>query len=250
MRDTNLAYYDFKWQTMVLLPEWEYRIVLATKRVLLGRERYERLANVARVPWVLPALLHEMECGCDFGRQILNGEPWNQVTTKTPKGLGPWTSWEGAALSRLSQARYRGLRDSVAPILQALEYWNGLGYANRGMDSPYLWSGTSHGVDGKFVESGGVVRFEPSLRSMQVGAAAILLRLNQLAEWAPDTTMPACAVPFDHLARNPLALLLQKFLNSVGERLAEDGIAGPKTSDAVRRLIGSYLSGDPRQEEI
>ena len=35
-----------------------------------------------------------------------NGNPWNQVTTDVPKGLGPWKSFEEAAIDAL---KYDGL---------------------------------------------------------------------------------------------------------------------------------------------
>jgi lysozyme family protein len=118
-------------------------------------------------------LVHLMECHCDFRRQILNGEKWNHVTTLTPVGLGPWESWKCSTIAAMNHTTIPiPLTWTTARILDRLERWNGLGYRQRGIASPYLWSGSNHGVGvGKFISDG---KYDRHAVSAQVGAALVL----------------------------------------------------------------------------
>lgn len=60
--------------------------------------------------------------------------------------------------------------------------------------------------------------------------------------------MRAPLVKYSTKEKTKAAEELQTALNLVpGIYLKVDGIAGPKTSDAVRKITGYYLQGDPRQ---
>lgn len=214
------------------------------------------------IPWVFVALLHYREAGCNPECQILNGESWDKRTNFAPEGKGPWKSWAHSAVYALRQ---RGLhkkkRWGIAQILRRLEDWNGHGYAERGLNSPYLWSGTNHGEGvGKFVEDG---EYDPEVKDGQVGAALLLQQIIFAGRWTPVARL--ATKPTDLLIEfDPdgecicLAVCeLQKGLNAVlstdscesllgPELLAVDGWAGKKTSGACRRVVGSYLVGDGR----
>jgi hypothetical protein len=52
-----------------------------------------------------------------------------------------------------------------------LEKYNGLGYANKGIPSPYLWAGTDQYIKGKYVQDG---KFNANYVDQQLGCAGIL----------------------------------------------------------------------------
>ena len=56
----------------------------------------------------------------------------------------------------------------MGAALDRLERYNGLGYRNRGLPSPYLWSLSGHYERGKFVADG---KFDSEAESKQCGGA-------------------------------------------------------------------------------
>ena len=163
------GYYPNLFKTMLVLPGWEVQVDQATRLIAMNANRYSGFVDMTgkAVPWEYVGVLHYLEAGCRFERQILNGQRWDQRTTIAPIGKGPWESWGGSTRSALAHRRIRGLAD--------LEAWNGWGYAKRGVDSPYLWSGSDKGVgSGKYVADG---KYDPTAVSKQIGAAVLLHRL-------------------------------------------------------------------------
>jgi lysozyme family protein len=76
------------------------------------------------------------------------------VSTHVPAGRGPFTSWEDAAFDALAMCPPFASRNkdwSPGGALTMLERYNGLGYAAKGVPSPYIWSGTDQYVSGKYV---------------------------------------------------------------------------------------------------
>jgi lysozyme family protein len=63
---------------------------------------------------------------------------------------------------------------TIISVLQHLERYNGLGYRNKGIYSPYLWSFTNHYIEGKYIADG---VWSATAVSKQVGCAAILKEL-------------------------------------------------------------------------
>lgn len=173
-RSSNIDYYASLYRTCSILPEWEDRVDKQASQIAANKARYATSVVGTSIPWVFPALIHILESGGRFDCQILNGQKWNKVTTIEPIGKGPWTSWLES--TRYALRAYTSHQSwSPAFILQQLEKHNGWGYRYRGVHSPYLWSGTNHGVGvGKYVSDG---TYSPSAVSKQVGAAALFLKL-------------------------------------------------------------------------
>lgn len=141
--------------------------------VASGKPRYQWVEDKTGAPWYFTGLIHLMECGCLFTNQILNGQPINVTTTMQPKGLGPWKTWEDSAFDALKFFNLKG-QSFWTPwkVLYELEKWNGWGYRKHGVHSPYLWSGSNHGVGvGKYVKDG---KYDPKAVSKQIGAAVVL----------------------------------------------------------------------------
>jgi len=185
IRDGSLDYYKRLYETVEIIPAKLDQVRRETDRILLGRKKYEVVQARTGVPWAFPACIHELECDCNFQRQILNGEKIDRVTRLVPKGLGPWRDWESSAVDALQKKRaddptWKPLDElsdwTVQQCLLQWERWNGGGYRRRGLNSPYLWAGCNHGVGVGYYTSDG--QYSPTAESKQIGAGVLLWYLK------------------------------------------------------------------------
>lgn len=139
-----------------------------------AKPRYLDVSRATGVPWAVIAVIHERECSQDWHGSLAQGDPWNRVSIHVPAGRGPFISWESAAVDALVHcAPYAASNTdwSIGGALVLLEEYNGLGYAARGIASPYLWSGTDQYHGGKYVRDG---VFDPNAYDQQLGCAGLL----------------------------------------------------------------------------
>lgn len=149
-------------------------------RLYKAKARYQAVERETGVPWLAIAVIHERESSQDWRGSLAQGDPWNRVSVHVPAGRGPFASWEAAAIDALVKcppylARHRDW--SIAAALTALETYNGIGYAARGLPSPYLWSGTNQYRAGKYVRDG---VYDPGKVDPQLGCAALMVALMEL----------------------------------------------------------------------
>lgn len=155
-------------------------VAAAAKRLVAAKPRYQAVEAKTGVPWFVIAVIHERESSQNFGRSLAQGDPWNEVSTHVPKGRGPFASWEAAAIDALVNCGPYAARNrdwSIGGTLALLERYNGLGYANRGLPSPYIWSGTDQYVKGKYVADG---QFDPNVVDKQLGCAGLIIAMQKL----------------------------------------------------------------------
>lgn len=247
------AEYADLWRTAEIRPEWAARINQAAARVLANRGRYEAAAASASgaIPWVIPACAHMLECGGDFARQILNGQRWDQKTTITPKGRGPFDSWEAAAVEGLRRHGLHFVEEwTLSRVLYALECWNGLGYrvSSRRIWTPYLWSGTNHYTAGKFTADG---KYSAAAVSKQTGAAAILMWLDRFGALRIDNAPRGPLMryrdqaPTDDAERRIVRIMQIALRDALLRPVAVDGWAGQETALAVFDVCGQWIDGTP-----
>lgn len=160
-----------------------------------NRARYEGVAKKTGVPWDVIGLIHYRESSGDFAGVLHNGQKiigTGKKTTLVPKGRGPFATWEDAAVDALFNASPYAAKNtdwSIAGTLDVLERYNGLGYRNKGIPSPYLWAGTDQYEKGKYVKDG---VFDPNHVDQQLGVAPILMKLRETPKekpvdvWQPD----------------------------------------------------------------
>lgn len=178
MRAIDPAYYEHLYKTLKILPGKRGECIIAAQKVMRGEARYKNAGALCGAPWEVIGIIHLMESGCSWNRQIVNGEHWNIKTRLYPPGLGPWDSWEDAAVAGMLRFRKRYPAVwSIGTMGLFLERWNGMGYATRGKNSPYLWSMSNHGEGvGKFVADG---KYDPLAISDQVGAMVALRLIRE-----------------------------------------------------------------------
>ncbi len=167
-----------RWQVAKLTRTLEFASV--AKRLVADKARYLAVAARTGVPWFFIAVAHEREASQNFNTQLGQGDPLNRVSTHVPKGRGPFNTWEDGACDALLHCAPYASRNtdwSIGGTLTMLEQYNGLGYANRGVPSPYVWSGTDQYVRGKYVADG---RFDPSAVDKQLGCAGLIMAMQQL----------------------------------------------------------------------
>jgi lysozyme family protein len=140
--------------------------------------------------------MRQRECSQDWRGSLAQGDPWDRVSVHVPAGRGPFRSWEEAAIDALVYCAPYAARNtdwSVGGTLTKLEEYNGLGYAARGLPSPYIWSGTDQYKSGKYVRDG---VFDPMTVDNQLGCAGLLMAMMTLdpgISFARKSPVPASA---------------------------------------------------------
>jgi len=200
----------------------------AAKRLIAGKARYRVVAMATGVPWPAIAVIHEREASQSWARSLAQGDPWNKVSVHVPAGRGPFASWEAAAVDALVNcaphaARWRDW--SIGGALTLLEQYNGLGYARRGVPSPYIWAGTDQYRCGKYVRDG---VYDPNAVDRQLGCAGLLkammaidptIRFPNGPEEAdpPSLTGPPASsrASFRHPAKGSIGALFAELVNRI-----------------------------------
>jgi lysozyme family protein len=142
--------------------------------------RYQAVSTNTGVPWSVIAVIHERECSQDWMGSLAQGDRWDRISVHVPAGRGPFKSWEEAAIDALNNcAPYAGHNKdwSIGGALTVLEEYNGLGYASRGVPSPYVWSGTDQYRFGKYVRDG---VYDPNAIDGQLGCAGLLMAMMDI----------------------------------------------------------------------
>ncbi len=165
-----------RWQAASFKPA-----ALATARKVAARLTapkakavYQKIEELTGVPWFAVAMIHEREASQRWDRSIAQGDPWNARSLHVPKGRGPFRSFIEAAVDALVKcppyaARWKDWTPGGMLTLQ--EMYNGLGYANKGRPSAYIWSGSDQYISGKYVADG---VYDPKAVDSQLGCAVML----------------------------------------------------------------------------
>lgn len=149
-------------------------------RLVKFKRRYQTITERTGVPWFVVAVIHEREASQNWNTQLGQGDPLDRVSIHVPKGRGPFATWEDGAVDALVNcppyaARWRDW--SPGGTLALLEMYNGLGYAGRGLPSPYVWAGTDQYSKGKYVADG---VFDPNVVDQQLGCAGLILAMQKI----------------------------------------------------------------------
>ncbi len=136
-----------------------------------NKQRYQAVADKTGIPAELIAALHWRESSGNFNTYMHNGDPLGSPTTHYPQGK-LFYDWESSAVDALSTDKYGTVVEGdVKTYYDFAEHYNGLGYRNKGLASPYVWSGTTNYKGGKYVADG---QFSASAIDKQLGVAVML----------------------------------------------------------------------------
>lgn len=176
--DGSVKYPDFSylWDNCKVFPSKELDSVVA--KIKANMSKYEAVQAATGVPATLIAALHYRESGMDFKTYLGNGEPLSRVTRLVPRGRGPFKTWEEGAIDALKYDKLdKKIINTGSLMCSQAEIFNGLGYRNKGIYSPYVWSGTNWYANGKYTSDG---IYNPFKKDSQLGVAAILKRLENV----------------------------------------------------------------------
>jgi lysozyme family protein len=198
------------WESLEITPARRGVVQSSARRILENRSRYMEVERATGVPWWFVGVVHKMESSLDFTKHLHNGDSLKARTRLVPAGRprtgSPPFTWLESATDALMMKGLHKLKDwSITRVCYELERYNGFGYRQFGINSPYLWSMTCHYQRGKYVEDG---RFNRSAISSQSGTIALLKVLTELdhtvkfkapivAHGAPDEneTLPPATAP-------------------------------------------------------
>jgi lysozyme family protein len=154
------------------------------KQLSISKSSYQSVSDKTGVPWDVIAVIHERESSQSWLANLAQGDPWDKVSVHVPKGRGPFSSWADAAVDALTNCAPFAAKWSdwsIGGTLTLLEMYNGLGYAGRGLPSPYIWSGTDQYVSGKYVADHD---FRPEVIDHQLGCAGLLMAIRKIDQTA------------------------------------------------------------------
>lgn len=178
--------------------------VSIAKSLVAAKARYQAVEAKTGVPWFIIAVIHEREASQRWDTQLGQGDPLGKVSVHVPSGRGPFSTWEEGACDALINCGPYAARNrnwSVGGGLTLLEQYNGLGYANRGKPSPYIWSGTDQYISGKYIRDG---VYDPNAIDQQPGCAALIktmmvldrsIQFGALAPVSPEPSPPVSPAP-------------------------------------------------------
>jgi lysozyme family protein len=158
------------------------------KKIFANKSHYMAVEAATGVPWWLIGALHIRESNGDLGTYLGNGQSLDEVTTEVPEGRGPWPSFEAGAIDAMRYEGFDKAKDwSIEHALFLAETFNGPGYHNKGLPSPYIVGGSNKQRKGKFTEDHG---FDATVMDTQLGVACMLQALIQLGLVALGTANP------------------------------------------------------------
>lgn len=165
------------------LPGGNEQMARTIGRILAHKDEYLYIQSETGVPWMLVAAIHARESSNKFNTYLHNGELLGKPTTLVPKGIffgaNQWKEAAVDAVTRIktSKNEFSSLNpnSSLGEMALFAEAYNGPGYRNRGITSPYVYSGTDKYTSGKYVADH---VFDASAVDQQLGVMPIILALR------------------------------------------------------------------------
>ena len=113
------------------------------------------------MPAPLIAAIHYRESSSNFNTYLHQGDPLGRPAVHHPANIPIFHRWEDAAVHALEskswlrdQLGMNASTDDLRSIATYAEAYNGLGYFNRGLTSPYVYAGTNLYGGGRYVADG------------------------------------------------------------------------------------------------
>lgn len=205
---------------------------------------YAGITAKTGIPIIWIAASFEREAASNFKLSPAQGDPWSKVSVHVPQGRGPFRSWMEAAIDayQINQLDQVGATNwTWARACYEGELFNGFGYRNHGVHSPYLWAGTNIYRSGKYVADG---HFSPGTVDRQIGIVSLMKALieidpslalaDPLVMAPPVMPVTPVSAPFGLGEGVAQAKWIQESLNEIMQaHLLVDGSYGRFTRNAV-----------------
>lgn len=198
--------------------------------IIANEQKYRAVEAATGWPWYFVGSLHMRESSCNFAGILHNGEKIigkGRKTRLVPKGRGPFKTWPEAAIDAIGLKRSLAAGREWCPALMGFiaERFNGLGYVDKGVNSPYCWAGSNHEQVGKYISDG---KFDRKADDTQIGVMTVLKRL---AELRPDI---AAALAENH--KSPMSNTKKIVLGTVAGGGAVGSAAASDSSSMLDQL--------------
>lgn len=205
-------------------------VTIAAGRLLgfVKEGKYKAVADQLGIPQIFIATSFDREASSNFNLSPAQGDPWNHVSVHVPKGLGPYDSWPSAAVDTYTREGLQkiGLKNwTWARFCYEGELFNGFGYRNYGVNTPYDWAGTNDYIAGKYVADGA---FDRGAVDQQLGIVPVA---RIMASALPELDIP------DWPAQRPVPMPLPQY--------PPGGVGGGLSVEALQKDLNVLLKLDP-----
>lgn len=197
--DTTKNLYQQEWSGMTVTRESV--ALYQAKQIASGKDRYNAISQIVRVPWFVLGITHCREAGMppQWNACLQNGEKIIGTGRKTklvPINQGPFPTFEDSvkAAVKTDDLDQINFEDGFGPEHCAFfwEAFNGWGYRAHGIPSPYDWAGTSVQKPGKYTADG---KYDSSVMDTQIGGMALLYELMRIDSSVVFTVPSAVQAP-------------------------------------------------------
>jgi lysozyme family protein len=176
--------YEQLWERCEIRPERANSVAWHRAKLLQNKARYEQVSAATGAKWWFIGIVHALEASFNFQGHLHNGDPLGRRTVNVPANRPPrWNppnDWLSSAIDAITFEGFAGQSDwSLARTLYRFESYNGFGYHAKGINSPYLWSFSTHYTRGKFIRDH---VYDPNAVSAQCGSAVMLKSLQMAGE--------------------------------------------------------------------
>ncbi|MDJ0625381.1 MAG: hypothetical protein QNJ31_03335 [Candidatus Caenarcaniphilales bacterium] len=168
--------------SLSLLPEHKDQIKEFQSIYRENQSLYREVEQKTQIPSVLIAALHFRESKGNFRTYLHQGDPLGRAPVNHPTNIPTFHNWTDSAIHALGMKKSTqnklGINASTNDLSLLAEYaetYNGKGYENRGLVTPYVYSGTSVYSGGKFVADG---KFNSSTIDKQVGILPLIMSVS------------------------------------------------------------------------
>ena len=175
-----------RWNAAQIDPRKDIALNLAIEKYQATKWRYEKIQAMRPngVPAPILFCLHYRECDNSFRQSPAQGDSLQRRSVNVPAGRipdkEPPYTFEQAAFDAYYVCEHPPLDainwDDLQAALDKMESFNGFGYRARGINAPYLWSGTSLYHGGKYIRDG---VFSKTAMDAQLGCVAILKAMEK-----------------------------------------------------------------------
>jgi lysozyme family protein len=175
----RISSYEQKFDTSIVKDTFKVEANNFISKMLANKSIYTSIEASTGVPWFFIAALHMRESSMRFDRHLHNGDPLTARTKLVPSGYPKAAPANGRvytfAESATDALRIKNLQNwkdwTIGGMAYVAEMYNGAGYINRGVNNPYLWSGTNHYVSGKYIADG---KFSSTAIDKQIGVMTLV----------------------------------------------------------------------------
>jgi lysozyme family protein len=232
---------------MMVQPECRSLVDRTAMKLLGFKTRYAQVSAANGVPIVFIASSFEREAASDFTKNPAQGSPLTSFSRIIPHN-GPFRTWFDAAIAayHLNGLDKVGANNWTWELICFYgEMFNGFGYRDvHHMHTPYLWGGTTIQTVGKYVAD---KQFDPDQMDQQLGIIPVAKRMIELDPTVAFSMLPAMVSPplasgLTQVDQGQDALWIQRSLNSLGLEppIDEDGNYGRETKTAVEMFQRGY----------